>query len=443
MKVLLVQSYLRDKSEPVYPIGLAYIASSLTGHEVRILDLNIAKDPYAELNAVMASFKPDVAGISLRNIDNQKRIELYYYYKDFELLLKNINTANPDTIIVVGGAGFSMFAEEIMKQNPAINYGIYLEGEDVFPELLKNIKEPESVKGIFVRKHGKVAFTGQRALPDFRRLPPPRRDMIDITPYLANQSGIGIQTKRGCILKCAYCNYPVLNGSVMRLREPAGIVDEIAELVNRYGVKHFIFADSVFNLPQKHAKAICEEILKRNIKVEWTAWLDIRYVDKGFLLLAAKAGCKSVAFSPDAISNSALKALKKGISEDDIWKTVALFTETEELKKLNVSFGSFINPPGETLAGLLKTIFFYFRVKLALKRRGGASLNWIRIEPDTEVYNIALKEGLLDKNTALLPNNEKGLKNLFYSRSTLSISDPVIIGFFKAIELLKKAVRKG
>jgi hypothetical protein len=121
---------------------------------------------------------------------------------------------------------------------------------------------------------------------------------------------------------------------------------------------------------------------------------------------------------------------------------LALFTETEELKKMNVSFGSFINPPGENLAGLLKTIFFYFRVKLALKRRGGASLNWIRIEPDTEVYNIALREGMLDKSTALLPSDEKGLKNLFYSRSSLSKGDPAIIGFFKAVELLKKMVRK-
>ncbi len=41
MKFLLVQSHLgRKEIPPIFPIGLSYIATALTKHNVAILDLN-------------------------------------------------------------------------------------------------------------------------------------------------------------------------------------------------------------------------------------------------------------------------------------------------------------------------------------------------------------------------------------------------------------------
>jgi L-lysine 2,3-aminomutase len=43
---------------------------------------------------------------------------------------------------------------------------------------------------------------------------------------------IGIEAKRGCALNCAYCVYPQLQGSRLRGRPPAAVVDEM-ELLHK------------------------------------------------------------------------------------------------------------------------------------------------------------------------------------------------------------------
>ena len=54
MKVLLCSQYhgiggLIFPSGIVFPLGLAYVASMLREHDVRVLDTNIVKDPMGEL----------------------------------------------------------------------------------------------------------------------------------------------------------------------------------------------------------------------------------------------------------------------------------------------------------------------------------------------------------------------------------------------------------
>jgi hypothetical protein len=55
------------------PLGLLSVASSIIpdGHAVQVLDLMEAGDPFPALAAAIAGLKPQVIGISLRNIDNQ------------------------------------------------------------------------------------------------------------------------------------------------------------------------------------------------------------------------------------------------------------------------------------------------------------------------------------------------------------------------------------
>jgi len=52
---------------------------------------------------------------------------------------------------------------------------------------------------------------------------------------------IGVQTKRGCVLKCIHCSDRYLLGENLRLRNPGVVVDEIEQLVKESGVKTLIF----------------------------------------------------------------------------------------------------------------------------------------------------------------------------------------------------------
>ncbi len=441
MKILLIQAYLGKHIPPTFPLGLAYLAACLPDHEVRILDLNIYQDPYAEFQRLAVEFLPDIVGVSLRNIDDQSRLAIRYFYKEYRLLIKLIKQLLPHIPLITGGAGFSMFAGKIMERNPEIDFGVLHEGEKSLPDLLNNLDTPQNVKGILYRNNGAVIFSPQRELPDVKSIPFPRRELLALPEYpvASLPYALGVQTKRGCSLDCTYCNYPFLSGNKVRLRVPASVVDEIQELQKKHGISNFIFTDSVFNVPINHAQQICEEIIHRGLKVKWGAYLDLRFADEDFLVLAKRAGCDDFICSPDAVSEGALKGLNKGITKADIDRVYKLFKHNEKFKQVHVYFSFLLNGPGETFFGLLQILFYYIKIKVSLSGRGDASVNWIRIEPDTDIYKLAKKNKSLDPYTDLLPETEAGCSSLFYSQPPLNFLDYPIIGFLK---FLRGANRK-
>lgn len=441
MKVLLLQSSLGSYFQATFPLGLAYLAACLNKHEVRILDLNVVPDPKKELRNVTENFKPDIIGISFRNFDSQTRLNFKYFYREnFQEDVKMIKNVCSDVPLVVGGSAFSLFAQEIMEENTMIDYGIYLEGEESFPELLDNLGTPQRVKGVFYRENGQVKFTGNRSLIDFSSLPSPNRDLVDMNLY-THLEGIGVQTTRGCRYHCSYCVYPFLNGAKLRLRSVSSVVDEIEELVTKYKISKFFFADSSFGIALKYAQDICQEIIKRGLDVQWGAYFDMN-CDGTFLLLAQKAGCIWFIFSPDGYSTTALKGLGKNLTHQQVKKQMNSLLNRHEFQKVEILYSFMINPPMETLYGLLATLFMIYRKKMGFILRKQKNFkvfySWIRIEPFTKVYEFACKQGDLPSGKSLLPELYENSDHIFYRHPKLYLFDSFLLGLKKLLKNIKK-----
>jgi radical SAM superfamily enzyme YgiQ (UPF0313 family) len=446
MKVLLVQSHLgRIKHfPPLFPIGLSYIATALEKHRVKIFDLNFWETPlaYEMLEKEIAEFNPDVVGISIRNIDTTNRVDIFYHYKTIKPTVDVVKRAKPDVILIAGGAGFSMFAEQILNRIPEFDFGIYQEGEESVPELLDFLDSPEKVNGVFFRRDGDLHFTGRREPPDINKLPIARRDkeIIDISAYIGKVAdNIGIQTKRGCALSCAYCSYPFLNGTKMRLRLPKLVVDEIEYLMS-LGVKRFSFVDNIFNVPESHAREICEEIIRRGIKVSWSAWYEIKNTNESLIRLAQKAGCKHFGFSPDAATDRTLTIMKKGITVKDIEDNLRLVRKIDGIR---AAYNLFFIIPGATLIDLIKVVILYFKIPIVLLGKGGGVLlSWIRLEHHTEVLQMAIDEGFISNDNNLLPEREEDLKPLFYTNPSYRYFEAIIIQLVSFMEKVIKPTAK-
>jgi putative variant cofactor biosynthesis B12-binding/radical SAM domain protein 1 len=429
MKVLLVQAYLgRDEADGLlYPIAIVTLGTVLKqkGHEVSCIDPNPQKrglDPIAE---AVKEFQPDVVGISQRNVDTTQLRDPWLYIKTLKPTVDLIRSIKPEIKIVVGGAAFSLFAEKIVQRTPGVDFGIYLEGEDSLPELLNNLNQPDKVRGVIIRhQNGTTTFTGHREPPELTNIPMPDRDLVDPHPYFATMGSIGVETKRGCTLRCIYCSYPFLNGARIRQKTPKQIVDEVEVLKNKYDIPGFMFLDSVFNLPQEHAEEICKELIRRKNQTPWTAWFDMRNITPEFVELAKEAGCKQLSFSPDAYEDNALKILRKSFTQKDINETIKVVSHASGVRS---GYAFFSAPPGTTTMGYLKMLLFFFRWNLALvpRRKGGVGLSFIRIEPYTEIEQIALKEGLITPETDLLPETEEDLIKLFYIHPKMKWTEPV------------------
>lgn len=398
MNVLLVQSYLGGNEPLVYPLGLACLAPALNGHAVTLFDTNTSPRPFQELKSIIADTKPDVIGISLRNIDSTNKRNVVFYYQYLRETVDVIKACS-NARLVIGGSGFTMFARQILEDEPRIDYGIAREGEQVFPKLLEHLDDPEKVPSVYFRKNGALLFSGPGQQVDLNAAPLPDRTLLPLGAYAAVSEAVGIETKRGCALGCMYCIYGFLNGKLLRPRDPARIVDEIELLARDHGLQRFTFVDSVFNIPQRHAEGICNEIIKRGLKVTWSAWFNEKGLTRAFVELARDAGCRNVILSPDGYSDQALRALGKNIRARDIRDSYQVL---KSLGGFEVSYNFFKNPPGQSLTAVLSLLWFAVKAKREMGRRVHFEFNAMRIEPNTKLYDLACAEGVITEGENLL-----------------------------------------
>lgn len=399
MRVLLVQQY--TKGEPiVYPLGLGILAGALRKYDVSIFDPNISSDPEEDYQKILNLLGPDVIGFSLRNVRfySERYKKRILYEEGLRPFLDLIKHQKRKVIIVVGGTAFSMFPRKILEMCPEIDFGVYLEGEETFPDLLDHLDTPEKVQGIYYRKDGNIHFSGVRNVVE--KFPAVGWEKLPPTSYASDLEGVGLLSKRGCLLHCLYCNYPFLSGNDVRLRAPGEVVDEIEHLYKRYGIKQFAFADTVFNVPKGLADAICVEIIKRNIPVRWTAFFDEEKFDREFMNLALDAGCVLFQFSPDAYSDRCLKKLRKNISTRHIINTYHLIRSDNRAK---ASYNFMIGVPDENFWDLIRMMLFSLRCKLFLKNQlGKLAFTRLRIEPNTGLEKYAREQGIISEYTNLL-----------------------------------------
>ncbi len=398
MKVLLVQAYLGGKESPVFPLGLACIASTIPHHEVKIFDPNTANNPFIHLKTISLEFDPAIVGISLRNIDSTNKNEVVFYYQWLKDIIAVI-LSSCSAKIILGGSGFSMFAREIMEREPAIDFGVYLEGEDVFSKLLDNLDTPHTVPSLFYRHGNEVHFSGKAPPVNINNTPLPAWDVLSVDPYYRGRDAIGVETKRGCALGCIYCVYGFLNGRQYRLKHAERVVDEIEFLIKEHDITHFTFVDSTFNVPLYHARSICHELVNRNLSVSWSAWFNEHFIDQEFITLLKKAGCNHIIFSPDGFSDDVLQKLGKDITKKDIDRSLKLLKKNSTIE---VGYNFFRNPPGQNLTNFAGMLFFCLRAKILLKKRVHFEFSTLRIEPHTKLHAIALGEGVVDKKQSLL-----------------------------------------
>ncbi|MHC4138995.1 MAG: lipid biosynthesis B12-binding/radical SAM protein, partial [Planctomycetota bacterium] len=92
MNILLIITNRYRGPIPVMPLGACLVAESCEreGHQVKLLDLMFERDPLHALKSVIDKIKPDVVGISLRNIDNNDMQQPVAFYNDLTLLMETI-----------------------------------------------------------------------------------------------------------------------------------------------------------------------------------------------------------------------------------------------------------------------------------------------------------------------------------------------------------------
>jgi anaerobic magnesium-protoporphyrin IX monomethyl ester cyclase len=407
MRILLVQAVSTPEGgEAVFPLGLARLAAVTRGrHEVRGLDLNLDPFPWPGLVRDLEAFRPQVVGISFRNLDPLAG-NLLSFVPHLKTLAGLVKQYAPSATTVVGGSAFTLFARRLMVEVPEIDVGIAGEAEETFPLLLDTIVAPWTVPGVLWRT-GEDAVAGTPGIAhcqDLDALPLPDWEIFDPRLYQGQNryvASMGVETKRGCPNSCRYCLYPVLQGHCLRLRSPARVVDELEMLHRNYGIHAFHFTDAVVNQPAGHLKAICQEILQRRLEIGWTGFFREDALTDQNVALYQKSGLLTWYFSADGASDYALKLLGKDLTRNQILQAAQLAAASGIL----TVYHFLVNLPGETRDSVDQTralLDRLFDLHAARGNLGAMVISNLRLYPGTPLTAEILKNGYIDANQDLL-----------------------------------------
>jgi anaerobic magnesium-protoporphyrin IX monomethyl ester cyclase len=306
-----------DPPDGIAPsLGLGYLAAVLeqAGYHVAILDMQAERMRGADLSRYIAAQHPRLVGIST----------VVKTYKNGLRAAQVIKAAAPETKVIVGGPHATFLIEETLNC-PAVDVLVRYEGEETILELMQHFDtgQPalDQIRGIAYRDEDQLIETEARPLlAELDQLPFPARHLFRLDRY--TQPGILI-TARGCGSQCVFCAASTLYPQPRyRTRSPQRVVDEIEELVERYNLTSLFIADDTFTLWPKRAIEICDLLLARNLKVQWTCEARINTMTPQLAAKLVEAGCTGVNFGVETGNPEIMQQIRKGIQLSQVESVV-------------------------------------------------------------------------------------------------------------------------
>ncbi len=257
MKTLLTTLHAKYSHASLALPCLAGYCRDIPGINIVIREWTVNEPSEQLLRQIMAE-QADLVAFScyIWNIEKTLRIA------------SDIKKIAPDTLVVLGGPEASFGVFELMHGNPAIDFVVKGEGEEVFYRLLETIVDHgnslglegplQNIAGLFFRDGNDIASgpLSRKQLP-LDDLPSPfEAGLIDLSKPL-----VYYETSRGCPFSCAFCLSSV-EGQV-RSFSMERITSDLLFLM-RQKVSQIKLVDRTFNYDAKRAAQIWEFILEQN-----------------------------------------------------------------------------------------------------------------------------------------------------------------------------------
>ncbi len=380
----------------VAPLGLEYVCGSLLRENIPfdLLDFNFesGKNVFKKLK----TGQYDIVGITVRNIDTSFLAKVEFFLPEIKTLIEKVKLTHTCNV-VLGGAGFSVLPEEILKYTGA-DFGVAGYAEEALPQLVRAIREGgdfSTIENLVWRQNGSIT-TNHRGTGQYEHMPPRSRTIVRNRSYFNVLGVSGIETLRGCTMRCGFCNIPDIVGPKVVTRHIPHIIEELRELKS-LGCHHLFFCDSEFNIaPPSFSMNLCEEIIRADIGVTWSANLiPVRkMISKDVLKLMKQAGCNEVLISADNGSDSILASMNKPHKAEEI----ALYTDYVREAGIKSIHTYLFGWPGESEKTLDESADLIKRTQpdQAVIYAG------IRIFPNTRLEEIAIQEGEITAQTDLV-----------------------------------------
>jgi len=376
------------------PIDLALLAALArrAGAEAQVADYPALGASWERYLADLREFKPDAVLFNVTTATIEADLAAARSAKEW----------NPGVWTIARGELFERGGEDLFERRPQLDIALYGDVEENFERLVRG-ESPASLNAIVYRDAatGRARRNPGRAVAmDLDGLPLPARELLDNSLYRSPETGnplTVIVANRGCPARCVFCPAGAISDHKLRLRSPDSIVEELRQCIERFGIREFLFHGDTFTMNKRWLLELCDKIARAGLAadkaagavaaIRWGCNSRVDTMDRERADALRRAGCWVVAFGVESGDQEMLDRMKKGTRVEDAELAVAACREAG----LATHAFYIIGLPWETretlvrtevFARKLDTDFFDFNIAYPL--------------PGTELYDIAMAEGLTD-----------------------------------------------
>ena len=307
--------------EKVLPLGALAIATSLEagGWTVELRDLQLSGQPATveELADACATDAP-VLGLSLMSDRLPEAV----------MALQLVRQRQPETVIILGGAGPTYVAGPLMAAFDHIDAVVRGEGEVTVAELMTAVRSRgrkglAGIAGVTARVDGEVVVGPERPrIADLDTLPWPEGAAWDPAPY----DSVSLVTARGCPFHCSFCSVVAGWGRTVRRHSVQRVVDNIAWLLARKPGAFVHLEDDTFTLDRQRVLAFCEVLKAQLPGIEWGCTARLDGLDEALVTTMAEAGCRSMFLGIESGSDRVRAKVHKSFSSTEVIARIAMLT---------------------------------------------------------------------------------------------------------------------
>ena len=289
MNVLLINPN-RFMSPPVPPIGLEYVAGCLgeKGHRVEIVDLCFSEDIYKDLDIAVNHFSPDIAGITVRNVDSVLYQDNEFYLNDIKEIVHYLKSSH-GLKVLLGGTGLMTNPQAVLDYLEA-DYAFVGPAEEELPGFLMKIANSLPTEKIYYG-HCRPGFACPR-----------RSSSIDYDKYYQTGGIAGFETHKGCSSSCIYC---LEANSRVAFKRPEDIVQEIRGFVEA-GHNHFHLCDPEFNEDLDFSLAFCNALKLSGMGLRWAVYMKPTNYNRKLFRLMKETGVYLITLTVDSFNKCSL-----------------------------------------------------------------------------------------------------------------------------------------
>jgi len=291
-----------------------------------------------------------------RKLESQGELTLLSLFSTLQLLDPKIKefVAARENVFVGGPVGLcpEMVLGELDAQAVVIG-----EGEDIVTKLVES--GPKGLPGVAYRQNGRIEKSPSQPVKSLDHALPLIPD--DLCQQNVRGANVYIETHRGCLGSCSFCQVPRFFGRDIRSRSIDNIVAEVKEMKRRgvsrvaisggtgslFGYRNKVNRDAFVQM----LRSLSEILGKRNLSVP-----DMRVdlVDETILKAVCDYTIGWVFFGLESGSDAMLKSMRKGVTVEDNRQAIKL------ARSLGVKIGgSFIvGYPGESREDFEQTMHF-------------------------------------------------------------------------------------